>query len=74
MNTKANYWLNTVITENITQRDAMLEQTNNSGVMTRPTWTLMSKLTMFKDCQKGNLSSSEWLEDRAVNIPSSVII
>jgi perosamine synthetase len=74
MNTKANYWLNTVITENITQRDAMLEQTNNSGVMTRPAWTLMSKLPMFKDSQKGNLSSSEWLEDRVVNIPSSVRI
>jgi len=42
-------------------------------VMTRPVWALMSKLPMFKDCQKGNLSNAEWLEDRAVNIPSSVI-
>jgi hypothetical protein len=32
----------------------------------------MNKLPMFKDCQKGGLSNVEWLEDRIVNIPSSV--
>jgi dTDP-4-amino-4,6-dideoxygalactose transaminase len=59
--------------DNLEQRDLFLEIANAAGVMTRPTWTLMSKLPMFKDCQKGNLSNAEWLEDRAVNIPSSVI-
>jgi len=71
---KSNYWLNVLMLDNLEQRDLFLEVVNAAGVMTRPAWTLMSKLPMFKDCQKGNLSSSEWLEDRAVNIPSSVII
>jgi perosamine synthetase len=71
---KSNYWLNVLMLDNLEQRDLFLEVTNAAGVMTRPIWTLMSKLPMFKDCQKGNLSNAEWLEDRAINIPSSVII
>ena len=40
--------------------------------MTRPIWTLMNKLPMFKDSQCDNLKNSEWLDQRVVNIPSSV--
>jgi dTDP-4-amino-4,6-dideoxygalactose transaminase len=42
--------------------------------MTRPLWELMTRLPMFKNCEKGNLDNSEWLADRVVNLPSSVII
>ncbi len=42
--------------------------------MTRPIWELMNRLPMFKDCQCGDLENAEWLADRVVNIPSSVII
>jgi len=42
--------------------------------MTRPTWVLMNKLPMFKNAQHGDLTNSEWLEQRVVNIPSSVVI
>ncbi len=34
----------------------------------------MNKLEMFKDCPKDELTNSEWLENRVVNIPSSVIL
>lgn len=67
----ANYWLNCVLLNNLEERNAFLEATNNSGVMTRPIWRLMNKLDMFKDCRCGDLTNSEWLEDRVVNIPSS---
>jgi dTDP-4-amino-4,6-dideoxygalactose transaminase len=70
---KSNYWLNTVILDNLEQRNLFLEVTNNAGVMTRPVWKLMSKLPMFKDSQQGDLTYSKWLEDRVVNIPSSII-
>ena len=73
-NSKSNYWLNAVILEDAKQRDLFLEETNSKGVMTRPIWTLMSKLKMFKNAQCGNLINSEWLECRVVNIPSSAII
>jgi perosamine synthetase len=67
----ANYWLNCVVLNNLEERNAFLEATNNSGVMTRPIWRLMNKLSMFSHCPCGDLSNSEWLEDRVVNIPSS---
>ena len=73
-NSKSNYWLNAVILKDEKQRDLFLEETNSKGVMTRPIWTLMSKLQMFKDAQCGNLKNSEWLEKRVVNIPSSVVV
>ncbi|MCT4665382.1 MAG: LegC family aminotransferase [Flavobacteriales bacterium] len=73
-NETANYWLNTVILPNRKERDQFLEETNKNGVMTRPIWTLMNKMPMFENCQKDDLTNSQWLEDRVVNIPSSVIL
>jgi len=69
---KANHWLNAVILESRKDRDEFLKLTNENNVMTRPIWTLMSRLPMFKDCQTDGLKNSLWLEDRVVNIPSSV--
>ena len=69
---RANHWLNTVILDSRKDRDQFLKLTNESNVMTRPIWTLMSKLPMFKNCQTDGLENSIWLEDRVVNIPSSV--
>jgi aminotransferase in exopolysaccharide biosynthesis len=70
--TTANYWLNAVILDTAQERDAFLEFTNSRGVMTRPIWRLMSRLAMFQHCQHDGLANSLWLEDRVVNIPSSV--
>jgi dTDP-4-amino-4,6-dideoxygalactose transaminase len=69
---RANYWLNALVLDSKEDRDKFLKFTNKNGVMTRPIWTLMSKLSMFKDCQTDGLKNSLWLEDRVVNIPSSV--
>jgi aminotransferase in exopolysaccharide biosynthesis len=69
---KANHWLNAIILDSKEERDKFLKATNENNVMTRPIWRLMSKLTMFKDCQTDGLENSLWLEDRVVNIPSSV--
>lgn len=72
-NTKSNYWLCAIILENKEERDAFLKFSNENGVMTRPIWRLMNKLPMFEDCQCGELSNSLWLEDRVVNITSTVL-
>ncbi|MBD63295.1 MAG: aminotransferase DegT [Gammaproteobacteria bacterium] len=69
---KANHWLNTIVLKSKKDRDKFLNVTNDNGIMTRPIWTLMSKLSMFKDCQSDGLENSLWLEDRVVNVPSSV--
>ena len=69
---KANHWLNAIILDSKEDRDEFLKLTNDNNVMTRPIWTLMSKLPMFKNCQTDGLENSLWLEGRVVNIPSSV--
>ena len=73
-NAKSNYWLNAVILKDREQRDDFLKYTNDNGVMTRSIWRLMNKLEMFKDAQCGDLSNAEWLDDRVVNISSSVVL
>lgn len=70
---QSNYWLNVLLIDDkyINERDALLEITNNSGIMTRPAWTLMHKLPMFAHCPHMDLTVAESLEKRLVNIPSS---
>ena len=74
MESKSNYWLNSIILKNKQERDEFLDETNSSGIMTRPIWTLMNKLPMFECAQCGDLINAEWLEERVVNIPSSVLV
>lgn len=70
---KSNDWLNTLILseENMMLRDSILEETNCEGIQTRPAWTLMSQLPMFRNCPQMDLSIAESLERRIINIPSS---
>lgn len=67
----SNYWLNLIFFKNREERNDFLSYSNNNEVTTRPVWTLMHKLPMFCNEQTGNLENSQWLEDCAVNIPSS---
>ena len=60
--------------KDIKKRDEFLDYTNANDVMTRPIWTLMNKLPMFKNCQNDGLKNSLFLEERVVNIPSGVIL
>ena len=69
----ANYWLNGVICQDSAQRDALLKSTNDAGVTTRPIWRLMTRLPMFVAALRGPLDNAEWLEERVVNLPSSVL-
>ena len=71
-NTKANYWLMCVELENRRDRDLFLKETNNNKVMTRPIWQLLFKLPMYEGCQRDSQKNANYLEDRIVNIPSSV--
>lgn len=70
---RSNYWLQTLLLDRAleNQRDSILEATNDSGLMTRPAWTLMHKLPMYSACPSMALPVAESLERRIVNIPSS---
>jgi perosamine synthetase len=71
-NTKANYWLMCLELENKKERDLFLNETNKQNIMTRPIWQLMFRLPMYKHCQRDEQKNAKFLEDRIVNIPSSV--
>jgi perosamine synthetase len=69
---RSNYWLNALILSGREERDSFLQATNDAGIKTRPVWRLMNELEMFKACPCGLLDNAKWLEQRVVNIPSSV--
>jgi perosamine synthetase len=69
---KSNYWLNAILLNDKDEQQAFLEYANAQGVMSRPVWTLLNQLPMFKYCQAMPQTNSQWLADRLVNIPSSV--
>lgn len=71
--TISNYWLNAIVFENPQQREAFLLFANENGIMARPCWKLMYKLPMFENSECFETDNAQWLEDRIVNIPSSVI-
>ncbi len=71
---ESNYWLHSLILdkENMHKRDDLLEATNADGLMTRPSWTLMHRLDIYKSCPRmDDLSLAEDIERRLINIPSS---
>ncbi len=69
---KSNYWLNSLLLDpDADWRDSLLAALNDAGLMARPSWTLMHRLPMYRDCPRGNLEVAESLERRIVNVPSS---
>jgi perosamine synthetase len=72
----SNYWLNALVLDDGFEqyRDEILTETNNKGIMTRPAWTLMHLLPMFKDNPKMGLQVAESLQNKLINIPSSVFL
>jgi len=72
--TQSNYWLNTIILGKgfKNEKDTILQALNDNGIQARPAWTLMHELPMYKTCPKMDLSTAESLENRLINIPSSV--
>jgi len=73
---RSNYWLNTLLLDDAfsERRDELLKKTNDIGIMTRPAWTLINELSMYKDCQAMDLSCAESLAGRLINIPSSAFL
>jgi len=69
----SNYWLQTLVLSDAVadQRDAILQLTNDFGLMTRPAWRLMHRLAPYKECPHAPLPVAESIERRILNLPSS---
>ena len=70
--TVCNYWLNGFYANNRQERDAFLALAKENNVQARPVWTLMPRLPMYNQCPAGPYPNARWVEDRLINIPSSV--
>lgn len=75
-NACSNYWLNTLLLneEHSHQRDIIMEGLHQQGILVRPTWTLLHKLPMYRECPHMDLSGAESLERRIINLPSSAYL
>jgi len=73
---QSNYWLQTLVLDSnfADQRDILLQATNDAGIMTRPAWILMQKLTPFRECPRMDLAGAKSLVQRLINIPSSATL
>ncbi len=69
----SNYWLQTLMLDGSAagQKDAILNATNDAGLMTRPVWTLLHRLVPYRERPKMELPVAESLEQRLINLPSS---
>jgi perosamine synthetase len=68
----SNYWLNVLLMKDRNERNALLEYTNASGIITRPAWRLMTDLPMYSSCVHTDLTNAEKLEKTIINLPSSI--
>jgi dTDP-4-amino-4,6-dideoxygalactose transaminase len=70
---KSNYWLQTLIlnAKDLNLRDRILETTNQSGLATRPAWTLLSKLRPYQFSPSAPLPVAKTLAQQIINVPSS---
>lgn len=70
---QSNYWLNLLMldTTDTTLRNEVLEATNTAGFMTRAAWRPMHQLSMFMESPRMDLSVTEDIYARLINIPSS---
>ncbi|MDW9446138.1 LegC family aminotransferase [Sinorhizobium meliloti] len=71
---ESNYWLNAIILDDPAQRDEFLATSNDAGIMTRPCWTLMCDLPMYRECPQMELPVARAIVSRLVNIPSSAAL
>src|SRR4029079_9920767 len=74
--TASNYCLNAVLLEedSAAARDEVLQATHAAGFFTRPAWTPMHQLGMYKAAPRAELSVTESIRRRLITLPSSTIL
>jgi perosamine synthetase len=70
---QGNYWLNTLVLDRefAGERDRLLSELHAHGIRSRPLWTPMHLLPMYRDCPRAELDVAEDIHARCVNLPSS---
>jgi aminotransferase in exopolysaccharide biosynthesis len=68
----SNYWLCCVLFRDKNTRNIFLDESHDSGIMTRPVWEPMHTLPMYRNCPAGSLANTENIASRLVSLPSGV--
>ncbi len=68
----ANCWLNSILVKDLNEREVFLRDSLQRKIHCRPIWQLNSNLPAFKNCYRDDLSVSQNLASRLINLPSSV--
>ncbi|EME69316.1 DegT/DnrJ/EryC1/StrS aminotransferase [Paramagnetospirillum caucaseum] len=68
---RSNYWLNVMLLDDAALLEPVLDATNAAGLQTRPAWRPMHLLAMHEGCPRMDLSTTEDVAGRLINIPSS---
>lgn len=73
---KSNYWLQTIVLDEVYSkyRDQIIKNLHHAGVMVRPIWTPINLLAPYKKCPASDLSVSENIFPRIINVPSNAIL
>lgn len=71
--TTSNYWFVTMILDetNASRRDDVMGALHDSGFLVRPIWNPMHTLPMYRDCPRMDMTMTESLASRVINLPSS---
>lgn len=71
--TTSNYWLNAVRLDvaDLALRDALLQASHDAGLKARPFWNLLSDQRMYRENERGDLSTARELLDSVICLPSS---
>jgi perosamine synthetase len=72
----SNYWLNALVLEGPLAglRDNILRVTQQAGILTRPLWHPLHRLPIYQGAPRMDLSVTEDLHARTINLPSSVSV
>lgn len=72
-NNYSNYWLQTLILKNYSLKilNKILNYINNKGIQVRPSWDLISDMSVYKNCPRMDLKGSKIIRESIINLPSS---
>ncbi|MCJ8007604.1 LegC family aminotransferase [Lederbergia wuyishanensis] len=69
---KSNYWLQTLIIASPKyKRDEILETLNSEGILARPMWKPLDELSPYAYCPKGDLTTTNKIDNMIINLPST---
>jgi perosamine synthetase len=68
---RSNYWLQTIRLNDVNTIEDWLLELNEAGIMSRPVWTPLHELPMYRHCPKDDLTHTEKLKKVLINVPSS---